>query len=49
MPKKEIKEYLAKIGKKGGKTTRKRGPEYYRKIGCKGAEKRWGKKKKEEL
>lgn len=44
--KQEIKKFLAKAGKKGGKTTALRGSAHYSKIGKQGALKRWGKKLK---
>lgn len=40
-----LKEHLSKLGKKGGKATKKNnGLNYYKNIGKLGAEKRWGKK-----
>lgn len=40
MTKAELKAWYSKIGKKGGKTTAKKGSGYYREIGAKGLEKR---------
>lgn len=39
-----IKQYHQEGGKKGGATMKKRGPEYFREIGRKGAISRWGNK-----
>lgn len=35
-------DFFRKSGKKGGSITAKRGKEFYKKIGLKGANKRWG-------
>jgi len=40
--KKLSKEYMRKLGSKGGKSTAKRGSAYFKKIGKLGAKKRWG-------
>ncbi len=40
-----IKDYLSKIGKKGGDKTKQRGREYYSQLGKKGMDKRWRQKK----
>lgn len=40
--KKEI-ERLRKIGRKGGRTTKKRHPDHFKKAGSKGGNKKWGK------
>ncbi len=42
--KKEIRQYMKEIGKRGGEKTKRRGVEHYRAIGRAGARKRWGKK-----
>lgn len=40
-----VREHLRRAGRKGGQTMKKRGREYYQKIGRKGARARWGNKK----
>ena len=40
MTKAQLKAWYAKIGKRGGKKTAERGPEYYRAIGAKGLKNR---------
>ena len=38
------RDIFVKAGKKGGTSTAKRGKSYYKEIGTKGAQTRWGKK-----
>ena len=49
MSEEDIKKYLSKLGKKGGKATLdKHGKEHFKNISKLGADARWGKKKKDE-
>ena len=41
-----IKDYLSKIGKKGGDKTKQQGKSYYSQLGKKGMAKRWKQKKR---
>lgn len=48
MSKNNIKEYLSKLGKKGGSTTKERhGSEHFKRISKIGLAKRWGQKSSE--
>ena len=42
----DVTKFLQANGRKGGKQTATRGRDYYRKIGRKGLNKRWGKRTK---
>ena len=42
--KQELSKMRAEIGRRGGNQTKKRGKEYYSKIGTDGITKRWAKK-----
>lgn len=39
-----VSDYMRKIGQKGGRKIAERGPEYFKELGRKGAQKRWSKK-----
>lgn len=41
--KEDISEYMSKLGKKGGRTNKKKGKEYFSRIGKLGSKKRWKK------
>jgi len=42
----EVQKFLSAAGKKGGKKTALRGSEFYSRIGKKGMQKRWGKRRR---